>query len=379
MKIVFLNDGAYAYASGAPAAVGGSERDQWLLGTSLAAFGWSVIVGVRDGLEPGDRRSINGVEFVGIDRGQILVSWYRFLSSERPDWWYWECATHLWGPAVEIAKLLSVRTIFALGFDSEAEPRHALVYRQRWWPLYAWGLARTDRIFAQHNGQISKLPSRLQSKASVLPKVCVLPGVIGDEVSIKPHTMRDNYVAWVAMLRQHKRPDLLVEIARKMPDMKFVVCGGPSTCMTPPGYNDQVINDLCELPNVEYLGQVLADKAQQVIAAAAILLSTSDEEGFPNTFVQAWSSGTPIVTLKVDPDRIIERIGLGAVSGTIERAIGDITVLLDSPQRRDEIATRARNFVVENYSAAAVVSLFERALQGFSWTGTVSSYVGVKR
>jgi glycosyltransferase involved in cell wall biosynthesis len=149
--------------------------------------------------------------------------------------------------------------------------------------------------------------------------------------------------------------------------------------MTPPGYNDQVINDLCELPNVEYLGQVLADKAQQVIAAAAILLSTSDEEGFPNTFVQAWSSGTPIVTLKVDPDRIIERIGLGAVSGTIERAIGDITVLLDSPQRRDEIATRARNFVVENYSAAAVVSLFERALQGFSWTGTVSSYVGVKR
>ena len=37
MKIAFLNDGAYGYAAGAPAAVGGSERDQWLLGTSLAA------------------------------------------------------------------------------------------------------------------------------------------------------------------------------------------------------------------------------------------------------------------------------------------------------------------------------------------------------
>ena len=366
MKIVFLNDGAYAYASGAAGAVGGSERDQWLLGTSLAAFGWSVIVGVRDGLEPGDRKFINGVEFIGIDRGKILVAWYRFLSAQRPDWWYWECATHLLGPAVEIAKLVSVRTIFALGFDSEVEPRHALVYRQRWWPLYAWGLARIDRIFAQHRGQISKLPPRLQSKAYVLPKVCILPGVIGDEIAIKTHAMRDNYVAWVGMLREHKRPDLLVEIARKMPDIRFIVCGGPSTCMTPLGYSDRVINELRALPNVEYLGQVLPDRAQQIIANAAILLSTSDEEGFPNIFVQAWSSGTPIVTLKVDPDRIIDRISLGAVSGNMERAIRDIRVLLDSPQRRDQIATRARKFIVENHSAATVVSLFESALHGLA-------------
>jgi glycosyltransferase involved in cell wall biosynthesis len=364
MKISFVNDGAYEYASAAPSAVGGSERDQWLLGASLATFGWSVTVGVRNGLEPGARKSINGVDFVGLDRGQVLFAWYRFLASERPDWWYWESASHLWGPAVEIAKFIGIRTIFALGLDREVEPRHALIRRPRWWPLYAWGLSRTDRIFAQHHGQLAKLPPQLQPKSFILPKVCILPGVVGDSTVVKPHPERANYVAWVAMLRYHKRPDLLVEIARKTPSVHYVVCGGPSTFMTPTGYSERVINELRALPNVNFLGQVASAEAQQIIADAAMLLSTSDEEGFPNTFTQAWSSGTPVISLKLDPDGIIEREGLGVVSGNMDRAIANIMELLNSPRQRDEISARARRFVVDNYSAATVVALFERALHG---------------
>ena len=81
------------------------------------------------------------------------------------------------------------------------------------------------------------------------------------------------------------------------------------------------MQELRATPNIEYLGHVAPEKAEQVIAGAAVFLSTSDEEGFPNTFVQAWSSGTPVVSLKIDPDRIIERLGLGTVSENVERAI----------------------------------------------------------
>ena len=106
--------------------------------------------------------------------------------------------------------------------------------------------------------------------------------------------------------------------------------------------------------------------AHEVIANAALLLSTSDAEGFPNTFVQAWSSGTPVISLEVDPDHIIERAGLGALSGTVQGAIADIEKFLASTSLRDQIARRARKFIVQNNSAAAVVRSFERALQGFS-------------
>ncbi len=367
MKIVFMQDGIYAYASGSPLAVGGSERAQWLLSCALAAARWSVTVGVREPMKPRAREVIKGVEYCGIDRGDILKAWYRFLAAQRPDWLYWQGADHMWGPLVEVAKFLKVRTIFSAGCDLDVEPRHAAHRRRRWWPLYAWGLARTDRIFVQHEGQLVRLHPRWQSKAHILPKICILPGVTGDAIAGRPHCERENYVAWVAMLGQFKRPDILIEIARKTPAIRYVVCGGPIVnFMAPPGYGERIVNELRMVSNVEFLGQVAPEKSQQVIANAALLLSTSDVEGFPNTFVQAWASGTPVVSLKIDPDHLIERMGLGAVCGTADRAIAEITSFMNSPHRRDEIAIRAQRLVSQNYSATAAVKSFGDALRHMS-------------
>ena len=121
---------------------------------------------------------------------------------------------------------------------------------------------------------------------------------------------------------------------------------------------------LRSLPNVESLGQVSPAKAQQIIADAAVLLSTSNVEGFPNTFLQAWSSGTPVVSLQIDPDRIIERAGLGAVSGNVGGAIKDMYRLMDSPKQRDEMALRAQQHIAENYSEAVVIRAFKLAVNG---------------
>jgi glycosyltransferase involved in cell wall biosynthesis len=359
MKIVFMDDGIYAYASGSPWAVGGAERDQWLLARALTQTGWSVVVAVRKALNLGERKFIDRVEYVGIGESQVLLAWHKFLSAEKPDWLFWECAYHLWGPLVEIAKLTGVKTIFHSACDLDVHPRYALVHRRRWWPLYAWGLLRTDRIFVQHSGQLSGLSSSFRAKARVLPKVCLMESPLCRGPRVKSHYTRGKYVAWVGTLISLKRPDILVEIARKLTNVSFVVCGGIK-----PGCDPSVIEDLRSTPNIHYLGQVAPDKAQQVIADASVLLSTSDVEGFPNTFVQAWSCGTPLITLKVDPDQIISRNQLGAVSGDSERALSEIVGLLDSPGRREEIAIRAQEYVVKNHSAPAVIKLFEETLIG---------------
>ncbi len=358
MKLVLTNDSVYQYASKAPSAVGGAERQQWLLARALAKAGWSVTVGVGQGLERGMRDTVDGVEFAGIGRGHnhILSSWYWFLRSERPDWWYWRGVDHKLGLAVEVAKFLRVNTIYSTAFDSDVHPRRALTRRTHWWRLYAWGLSRADRIFLQHGGQFSELPIQWRSKASIVPSIA---GIAAGPEGCCNH---DDYVAWVGMLRQPKRPDLLVEIARKLPRVRFVVCGAPHDHRSPAGYGERILADLRRLPNVDFLGQTAAEKAQRVIGQAAMLLLTSDGEGFPNTLLQAWSSGTPVISLTIDPDHCIDRLRLGSVAGSVEGAVADIQALMKSPAQRMEIAARAHNYVESAHSENAAVAAFESAI-----------------
>jgi glycosyltransferase involved in cell wall biosynthesis len=366
VKILFYNfsNAVHACAANDPLAVGGAERQQWLLARALAAAGWSVTIGLQGSGGTDHDETIDSVRFIHLPMGSALfpplqrfASLNRFLRSERPDWWYWRCASHLFGPAVATAKVHKVRTIFAAAFDSDVQPRRALVERPVAWPLFAWGLAGSNRILVQHHGQFSNLASPLQAKAAVVPSM----------VSLVPATSqreRGNYVAWVGMLRQPKRPDLLVQVARKAPNVRIVVCGGPTEHRSPSGYGNNIVRELATLPNVTYLGQVAADRAREVIANAAALLCTSDEEGFPNTFLEAWAAGTPVVTLTVDPDHITERHRLGAVSGCVDRVVTDLAGLIASPQERQEIATRAKRYVGDFHSAAAVVDAFQRAVLG---------------
>lgn len=353
MKLVLVNDMVYRYAANDPAAVGGSERYEWLQVRALVSAGWSVTVGVRTELPYKKTREIDGVKFRGIGAGNIMFAWYRFLRVERPDWWQWQGASHWWGPAALVAKLVQVRTIFSAMHDRDIHPRQALMRRSRWWILYVWALTWADRIFVQHGEQLSQLAPYLRAKASILP------GIVGQANSVKPHSQRGQYVAWVGVLRLVKRPDLLLEVARKMPNTPFVVCGGPSTHGTPSGYSEGIMKELRALKNVKCLGHVPPERTLQIIADAAMLLSTSDGEGFPSVFLEAWAFGTPVVSLKIDPDRVIQKKKLGTVTNTVDKAVEAIQTLMNSPGIREEMAIRARQHVAKNHSESASIKAFE--------------------
>lgn len=361
MKIALVEETVFRYASGDSSAVGGAERYLWLLTRALAAHGWPAIVGVRDLLEPGKRVRIEGVDFVGIDdRGHFLLALYRFLASERPEWCLWFGATHLLGPAAAIGRLTGTKTLFGAQFDLDVQPREALYRRPRLWPLFALGLAGSTRIFLQHGDQYARLPARWRSKASIIPGVVSVPN------SFTPHEARKKTVAWVGVLRQPKRPDLLVEIARRLPSVEFIICGGASNHRSPAGYGERMIEELMCLPNVRYAGQVAPATALEIIANSAVLLSTSEREGFPSVFVEAWAHGTPVVSLTIDPDRIIEEKGLGLMAGGVDGAVKGIPALLESSARRQDMALRAREHVGRFHTGTSVARLVERVLEGAS-------------
>jgi glycosyltransferase involved in cell wall biosynthesis len=360
MKAVFANDIVYRYACRHPGAVGGSERYQWLLARALAVRGWAVTVAVREGLDDGQVIRIDGVKFAGIGHGQFLVAWYKLLASERPDWYFSFGSTHLLGPTVAISKLFGTRSVFAAQFDLDVFPRRALSERRRFWPLYALGLAWSDRIFVQHRKQHAELPAQWQAKSYVVPGAVELPE------SYVSHSHRQPRVAWVGVLRQPKRPDVLIEIARRLPSVQFVVCGGTSVHRSPEGYGEQIVAQLNGLSNVCYLGHVAPSRAIEVISGAALLLSTSDAEGFPSVFVEAWAQGTPIVTLHVDPDSVIARNGLGVVGGGIDAAVRSIQALVASPEEREILASRCRKYAATTHVGEAVGAIVESAITSSS-------------
>jgi len=172
------------------------------------------------------------------------------------------------------------------------------------------------------------------------------------------------------MLRQPKRPDVLVEVAQRLPLIRFVVCGGTTCHRSPESFAENVANRLRTMPNVTYLGQVPPERCREVVSHASVLLSTSDEEGFPNTFLEAWSKGTPVVSLNIDPEGVIEQKGLGTVSRDVARAAADISALVIDTSRREAIGTRARRHVAECHSEQHVVEEFERAIEeiGARWS-----------
>jgi glycosyltransferase involved in cell wall biosynthesis len=355
-KIALVNDGAYRYASSDPSAVGGSERYQWLMARALAAHGWAVVVGVRGALPRGVRTRIEQVEFVGIGTGSYLPALYRFFATERPGWCFWFGSTHWLGPAALVAAACGVRTLFSAQFDLDVQPRRALSERRGFWPLYALGLARSRKIFLQHWTQYAQLATRWQAKSHVMPGVVAMPE------SVVPHALRRPYVAWVGVLRQPKRPDLLIDVARACPAIEFVVCGGASNHRSPPGYSERITRELTQLPNVTYLGHVAPSRAIEVIGGAALLLSTSDAEGFPSVFVEAWAHGTPVVTLTIDPDRVIGRHGLGVVAESVDAAAKTIRRLTPASAERERIGARARDYAAAMHSAPAVAQRIEQAL-----------------
>ena len=65
------------------------------------------------------------------------------------------------------------------------------------------------------------------------------------------------------------------------------------------------------LPQLEFLCEVPVDEVNQILLRARALVTTSESEGFPNTHIQAWMRGVPVVSTGIDPDNLIKNEGLG--------------------------------------------------------------------
>jgi len=168
---------------------------------------------------------------------------------------------------------------------------------------------------------------------------------------------------WVGTIRSIKQPELFLDIAKNLPQYKFMMIGG-STNSELELYN-KIQKKSKSLSNLSFLGFIPHNKIQNYYFQSTIFVNTSLVEGFPYTFVEAWNNSIPVISLNIDPDEIICKNKLGFHSKTFQQMILDIKCLLDNDNLRNGMVMNARKYIKENHDLKKITNQFTDILTTF--------------
>lgn len=339
--------------------VGGEQVQQTLLAKALVRHGIEVSMVVYDYGQP-DPAQWDGIvthrsykQSAGVRVLRFVyprwVKTWNALRQADADIYYLSCAGMQLGLVSLFCSAYRRKLIFRVAHDSDCMPDALLIRYWRDKKLYEYGLRRAHHILVQTQSQHDAMLANYR-RGSTIARMLVQPGEEAAERSID--------VLWVNNLRQFKRPDLLLELARRMPDLRFCMIGGEQPGSG--GLYASIAHDARHIPNLDFRGRVPFHQMAQHYAGARVLVNTSDSEGFPNSYLQAWIHGTPAVAF-FDPDGVIQRERLGFAVGTLDEMQQQVRHLVSERRQWQDSSERCRAFMARDYAEQDVLAPY---LQG---------------
>lgn len=229
-------------------------------------------------------------------------------------------------------------------------PQHAAAYR--------WGLRSAQAVVVQNVAQLQLLKRHFGRDGHLIQN--------GYEEPLARPGAFDGPVLWAATVKPLKRPDHVVALARRLHHLRFLMVGGPGVDRGAQAYFDDVARQARGLSNLTMTGHVPFRDVGAAFDGASVCLNTSDYEGLPNTFMQAWLRGIPTLSF-VRPE------SAPGVTGTLAcDDLDHMTTRLDRLTRDRSAWTAAsqscrRHFDTHHTMGVAVqryLEVFDRALQG---------------
>jgi glycosyltransferase involved in cell wall biosynthesis len=157
-----------------------------------------------------------------------------------------------------------------------------------------------------------------------------------------------------------KRPSLVIELARRMPEFQFVVILNTVHVKT----HMETLQLASELPNVNLIEQVPFEEIERYFADARIHLNTSAFEGFPNTYLQAAKYGVPTVAMVVDPDGMLTYHSCGLVcENNLDQCEETIRQLTTDTKVYNELSQNSLQYVRKYHDKDQAAQKYERALE----------------
>lgn len=347
--------------------VGGAEVQQTILARLFVRAGYRVSMICVD-YGQGDRRSVSGVTVFRTYRPDAgvpvlrfihprLTSTWRALREVDADIYYQRSSSMLTGVVAQFCRRHGRHSIYAGASDADFMPgRQPIRYRRDRW-LYERGLGAVDRIVVQNPNQQRDCLAHYGRQGILIPSCYVLPD------DAQPG--RGSDVLWVGTMRDYKRPEMLFDMARRLPHRRFVMVGGPGPD-APAGYFERMRNEAGTIPNLEFKGFLPLHRAEPCFDHAAVFVNTSTYEGVPNTFMQAWARGVPTVAT-VDVGARPDGGQGGPLYPVIEDAqqgAAEIERLLSDPVCHAAASRRCRDWFDHTHSASAVMDRYTRLFDG---------------
>jgi glycosyltransferase involved in cell wall biosynthesis len=245
------------------------------------------------------------------------------------------------------------KSIYASASDGDFVPgKQQIAYaRDRW--IFEYGLRNADAIVVQNAFQQESCLAHYGRRAALIPSCYAPPpDAQADE---------DGSVLWAGTIRDYKQPELLLEIARRLPQHRFVIVGGPGGPRPQEmDYFEAVQREARSLGNVEFAGFVPYAGIDAYFNRARVLVNTSRYEGFPNTFLQAWARGVPTVGFVDTGSRAREEPVYTVVPDVCEAAREIQRLMLDDDYWR-RASSRCRAHYLAQHSLASVTARYAKA------------------
>lgn len=213
-----------------------------------------------------------------------------------------------------------------------------------------WGLRRATYVVVQTDRQAELLRAGYGRSSALVVRNCQpLPD------QLNSHDNRPLRVLWIGNLRPIKRPELFLELARRLShvgSVEFLLAG-----RTYDGRYTEILSRRDLPANFRYLGPLSHDDVLDLLNRSHVLVNTSLTEGSPNTFIEAWGRGVVVASLDVDVDGALKGRGIGVHAGDVDTLASEVERLLGDPEMRIRIATRAFEYVHKTHSMSNIARL----------------------
>ena len=360
MRICIVSPAAYPlFQQNAGQTAGGAETQLYTLANALKARGHEVHFIVDEPNLAQDGESVGGIRvhrsllrYMGGSNWYLFPDWMNFMRLLRrinADVHLIKVPRNLLLPLAMYARLWSRKCIYIGQRDVDTSREGVLTSDNQlaYW-FYRWGLCMTDAVVAQTDHQRELFAANFAKQARVIRNVVTL-----DHSS---ESGREDYILWVGNSSYRKQPEMVPELAKRLPHVRFRMI----MSLLGERSNDAFIREeASKLANLEYVGFVPFHKIGIYYRKAKLLVSTSISEGFPNTFLQAWQCGTPVASLHVNPDGVIETYALGCVSGSRDKLVTDLRRLMLNEGQRAEMGRNALAYVGKFHSLEKSVDDYE--------------------